>query len=233
MIHPNEYWTPQSPSVCLRGVTWKHCQFSSCCVCAGLGTTSFWQEASSCESLAVGGGCCNLEQGMQLVQLVTQKAKGKETLKPVSFSSYLGYRVKFQWIWAVWVVVTPLKPGELLTWCWFYMSGPGWVPAKSPRDVLQLRRSCQACTKGYQTAIDKCLFAEQWKNWDSLRSLSCLLMKGALLLQNQKLLIKETIFHRIFSLREMMLQSLHGVSVFQGLMFVLQQTGDFTSIPPG
>lgn len=86
----------------------------------------------------------------------------------------------------------PLKPGELLTWCWFYLSGPGWVRAKSPRDSLHLQRSCQACTKGYQTAIAKWRFAEQWKNWDSLWSLNFLLMKGALLLQNQKLLIKET-----------------------------------------
>lgn len=86
----------------------------------------------------------------------------------------------------------PLKPGELLTWCWFYLSGPGWVRAKSPRDSLHLQRSCQVCTKGYQTAIAKWRFAEQWKNWDSLWSLNFLLMKGALLLQNQKLLIKET-----------------------------------------
>lgn len=39
----------------LRGVTWKHCQFCSCCVCAGLRTTWFWQEAWSRGSLAVGG----------------------------------------------------------------------------------------------------------------------------------------------------------------------------------
>lgn len=31
----------------------------------------------------------------------------------------------------------------------------------------------------------------------------------------------------------MMLQSLRDVSVFQGLMFVPQETGDFTGIPPG
>lgn len=99
MIHPNEYWTPQPPSVCLRGVTRKHCQFCSCCVCAGLRTTWFWQESRG--SLAVGGEYCNLDQGMQLVQLVTQKAKSKEALKPVSFPNYLGSRVKFQWIWFV------------------------------------------------------------------------------------------------------------------------------------
>lgn len=80
MIHLNEYWTPWSPSVCLRGVAWKHCQFCSCCVCAGLRTTWFQQEASSRGSLAVGEGYCNLDQGMQLMQLVPQKAKGKEAL---------------------------------------------------------------------------------------------------------------------------------------------------------
>lgn len=83
---------------CLCGVTWKHCQFCSCCVCAGLRAACFWQEASS---LAVCGGYCNLDQGMQLVQLVIQKAKNKDTLKPVSFSSCSGYRVKFQWVWTV------------------------------------------------------------------------------------------------------------------------------------
>lgn len=31
----------------------------------------------------------------------------------------------------------------------------------------------------------------------------------------------------------MMLQSLHDVCVFQGLLFVLRQAGDFTGIPPG
>lgn len=49
----------------------------------------------------MGGGYCNLGKGRQLVHLVTQKAKGKEALKPVSFPNYSGYRVKFQWIWTV------------------------------------------------------------------------------------------------------------------------------------
>lgn len=106
--------------------------------------------------MAVSGGNCNLDQEIQLVQLVTQKAKGKDTLKPLSFPNDSGYRVKFQWIWTVSSSCYTTEAWELLTWC-FYMSGPGWVPAKSPRNTLQLQRSCQACTKGYQTAIAKWL----------------------------------------------------------------------------
>lgn len=77
---PNEYWTPQSPSLCLRGVTQKRCQSCSCCTCAGSSTTWFRQEASSCMSLAVCGEYCNLDLGMQLVSLVPQKARDKEVI---------------------------------------------------------------------------------------------------------------------------------------------------------